>query len=330
MFSRKSIACLVAFFSCCLFTQGAMADTDYPTAPIKLMYGYKSGGTCYISSQALASVAEKILGQAITLEERPGATAVICASAVTKAKKDGYTLGVIKSTTVINAPMQFKLPYDTYKDLEFILAFGSPTGALVVKSDFPANNWAEFVDMVRKNPKKIKIATSGPMSNPTIVMEYIAMKENLEWILLGTSGGAEAMKMLIGGQVDAYAGSGSQAVHIEQGTCKAILDYMDKPIYPGVPTVAEIGYPECQVGEEPYIVVAPKGIPAEVREKLISAFNEAANSKKFRDTVAKIRLTDYTNSGDELVAYMQNCEATIRKLLFDLGRIDAEGNITKK
>ncbi len=306
------------------------AETAFPEGPMKLIYGYKSGGTAYISSQALATAAEKLFGQSIVLEERPGATATVAANMVSRSKKDGYTLGVIKSTTAINAPMQFKLPYDTFKDLEFILAFGSPTAALVVRKDFPANTWQEFVEMVKKDPGKIKIATSGRMSNTTLVMDYIAMKEGLKWNLIGTSGGAEAMKLLIGGQIDAYAGSGSQAIHVDQGTCKVLLDYMKTPTYEGIPTLSDIGYPELQIGEAPYIVVAPKGIPDDVRDKLVTVFTEASKSQGFRDAVAKIYLTDYTKSGDDLVADLQKEDKTFRKILMDLGRIDAEGNMIKK
>ncbi len=308
----------------------AQAETDFPKGPIKLIYGYKSGGTAYISSQALATAAEKIFKQSIVLEERPGATATVAANMVSRAKKDGYTLGVIKSTTAINAPMQFKLPYDTFKDLEFILAFGSPTAALVVRKDHPANTWQEFVAMVKEKPGKVKIATSGRMSNTTLVMDYIGMKENLKWNLIGTAGGAEAMKLLIGGQIDAYAGSGSQAIHVDQGTCKVLLDYMKTPTYKGIPTLTDIGYPELQIGEAPYIVVAPKGIPNDVRDKLVKVFTEAAKSKDFRDAVAKIYLTDYTKSGEDLVADLKKEDATFRKILMDLGRIDAQGNMIKK
>ncbi len=308
----------------------AQAEADFPQGPIKLIYGYKSGGTAYISSQALATAAEKIFKQSIVLEERPGATATVAAGVVSRAKKDGYTLGVIKSTTAINAPMQFKLPYDTFKDLEFILAFGSPTATLVVRKDFAANTWQDFVKMVKEKPGKIKIATSGRMSNTTLVMEYIAKKEGLDWKLISTAGGAEAMKLLIGGQVDAYAGSGSQAIHVDNGACKPLLDYMKVATYKGTPTLTDIGYPELQIGEAPYIVVAPKGIPDDVRDKLVQVFTEAAKSKDFRDAVSKIYLTDYTKSGDDLVADLKKEDATFRKILMELGRIDADGKIIKK
>ena len=328
--SHKTAMFVMMLLSVVLLGHTALAASDFPNGPIKMLYGYKSGGTAYISAQALANAAEPLFGQSIVLEERPGATATICAAATSKAKKDGYTVGVIKSTTVVNAPMQFKLPYDTFNDLEFILAYGSPTAALVVKKDFPANTWQEFVELVKKNPGKIKIATSGPMSNTTLIMDYIGMKEDLKWNMLGTAGGAEAMKLLLGGQVDAYAGSGSQAIHVEQGTCKVLLDYMKIPTYPNVPTLADIGYADLQVGEAPYIVVAPKGLPDDVRDKLVDTFTKAANSEKFRGAVAKIYLTDYTESGEKLVAALKKEDAVFRKILMELGRIDAQGNVLKK
>lgn len=304
--------------------------SDFPSKPIRMYYGYATGGTAYISSQAIATAVEPILGQTVVLQEKPGATATICATTVSRAPKDGYTLGVIKSTTAINAPMQYKLPYDTFTDLEFILAFGSPTAGLVVREDFPAKNWKEFVEYVRANPGKVNIATSSPMDNTTLIMDYIGMKENLQWNMLGTRGGSEAMKLVFGKQVDAYAGSGSQAMHVDQGTCRMLLDYMQKPTYPGVPTLADIGYDELQLGEAPYIIVAPKGIPEDVRKKLVSAFTEAATSKGFRDSVKKIYLSDYVEGGEPLVASLKEGEKVFRKILIDLGRIDEQGNILKK
>ncbi len=312
------------------YASQTVAKTDFPTGPITLLYGYKYGGTAYISSQALASAAEPLFKQSIVLQERPGATATIAANIISKSKKDGYTLGVIKSTTAINAPIQFKLPYDTFEDLEFILAFGSPTAALVVRKDHPASTWAEFVALAKEKPGKLKIATSGHMSNTTLIMDYIAMKEGLEWRVLGTSGGAEAMKLLIDGQIDAYAGSGSQALYVDQGICKVLLDYMKTPTYDGIPTLSDIGYPELQIGEAPYIVVAPKGIPEDVRQTLVTVFTEAAHSSGFRDAVAKIHLSNYTKSGEALIDDLKKQDSAFRKIMLDLGRVHGEGSEIKR
>ena len=130
----------------------AMGFAEYPEKPITAYYGYKTGGACYISFNALIKGAMEVLGETIVMKEKAGATATICAGTVSKAKPDGYTIGIIKSTTITNAPFVYKLPYDSFNDLTFIYAYAGPAGGFVVNAENPATTWEEFLENVRQNP----------------------------------------------------------------------------------------------------------------------------------------------------------------------------------
>ena len=318
----KIVLCSVAFFSILAFTGITLALAEnYPSKPIKAYYGYKTGGTCYLSFQALCKEAEKILGQPITLIEKSGATATICGGTVASSKPDGYTIGVVKSTTIVNAPYQFKLPYSTYDDLTHIYAYSGPAAGFTVRKDYPINTWKEFIEYARKNPGKVSWGSSGAMGNVPLVTQYIGKLENIQWNEVPCSGGAEAMKLVLGGQVDGYASSGSHVIHIEGGRAKLLVDYMDSRTYPDVPTLEELGYAGLSIGKAPYIVIAPKNLPLDIRAKLEDAFHKAANSPEYKKLEEKLEMRPVNLSGKDLETFLGKHRETIEKILKELGKI---------
>lgn len=294
---------------------------SYPSKPIKAFYGYKTGGTCYISFQALCKEAEKILGQPLVLVEKSGATATICGGTVASSAPDGYTIGVVKSTTIANAPYQYKLPYSTMDDLTHIYAYSGPAAGFTVRKDYPLNTWEELIEYARKNPGKVSWTSSGAMSNEPLITEYIGKIEGIKWNHVPCAGGAEAMKLVLGGQVDGYAAAGSHVIHIEGGRAKMLADYMDARTYPDVPTLEELGYKGLGIGNAPYIVIGPKNLPPDIRKTLEDAFEKAAKSPGYLEVEKRLEMRSSGLKGKELEDFLKNAQTTIEKILKELGRI---------
>jgi len=299
---------------------GAWADS-YPSKPIKAYFGYKTGGTCYLSFQALCKEAEKFLGQPLVLVEKSGATATVCGGTVAKAKPDGYTIGCVKSTTIVNAPHQYKLPYNTFDDIDHIYAYAGPAAGFCVRKDYPINTWKKFIEYARSNPGKVSWTSSGSMGNAHLITEYIGKLENIKWNPVPCKGGAAAMKLVLGGQVDGYAGSGSHVIHVEAGRAKLLVDYMDSRTYPDVPTLEDLGYKGLAIGKAPYIVIGPKNLPPDVRKKLEDAFEKASKSPGFTEVQNRLHMRPVNLKGKELEVFLKNADVTISKILKGLGRI---------
>jgi tripartite-type tricarboxylate transporter receptor subunit TctC len=319
--TKMLLSFAVCFFLLIVAGPASVWADSYPSRSIKAFYGYAAGGTCYISFQALCKEAEKILKQPLVLVEKSGATATICGGTVARSNPDGYTIGVVKSTTIVNAPYQYKLPYSPMDDLTHIYAYSSPAAGFTVKKDYPLNTWKELIEYARKNPGKVSWASSGAMGNVPLITEYIGKIEGIQWNHVPCKGGAEAMKLLLGGQVDGYASSGSHVIHIAAGRAKLLADYMDTRTYPDVPTLEELGYEGLAIGKAPYIVIGPKNLPPNIRKTLEDAFEKASKSPAYLEVEKRLEMRSVGLKGKELEDFLKNTKVTIEKILKELNRI---------
>jgi tripartite-type tricarboxylate transporter receptor subunit TctC len=293
----------------------ATAQSAYPEKHITIYFGYKTGGSCYVSLQALCQEAEKILGQALVLVEKSGASATIAGGATAKAKPDGYTLGCIKSTTITSAPYEYKLPYSPSEDLTHLYAYAGPPSGFAVRADYPRKTWQEFIDYAKANPGKVCWAATGTMGTQYLIMKYIGKQEGIQWNGVPCSGGAEAMKLVLGGQVDGYAASGSHIQHIRAGRAMELFDFSKKSDFPGVPTLEELGYQGLTVNAEPYIVIAPKGLPDNILKTLENAFSQASQAPGYLAVVQRMDMQPVNLKGEELEKMLHENDKLIAKLL---------------
>lgn len=314
----------VVFASLLLFSMGAsnvVAETRYPTKPITIYYGYKAGGTCHVSLQPLAQALEKALGQPVVLVEKPGASATIAGGTVSKAKPDGYTLGVIKSTTITTAPYELKLPYSPATDLMHLYAYAGPASGFAVRADAPWKTWREFLDYAKANPGKVAWTATGSTGTEFLLMEYIAKQEGVQWNGVPSAGGAESMKLVLGGQVAGYASSGSHIPHVKSGNARLLVAFGSNSPIPGVPTLEELGYQGLTIEAEPYIIVAPKGVPGDIQAKLVSALDKATAAPEYLTTVERIDMQPVNLKGADLQKRISDGSALVAKLLKAAGKI---------
>lgn len=307
---------LILALSCSLMLAGAQcAFAGYPEKPIKVYYGYSAGGTCHTSLQPLMKAFEKEIGTPVALVEKKGASATICGGAVSKAKPDGYTLGVIKATTITTAPHVLRLPYSPSSDLTHIYAYAGPPSGFAVKADASWKTWKEYIAYAKENPGKVAWTAVGTTGTQFLVMKYIGEKEGIKWNGVPAQGGSAAMKLVLGGQVTGYAGSGSHIPQIKSGNARELLDFGDKSAFEGVPTIAEEGYPQLTIHGEPYIIVGPKELPADIEEKIVTALEKAAKDSSYLDIVEKLDMQPANLSGKQLEEMLSSSGKLVEMLL---------------
>lgn len=304
-----------------IMTGSVVAADNFPMKPIKIYYGYKAGGSCHTSLQPLAKSLESILGQPIILVEQAGASATIAGGLVVKAKPDGYTLGVIKSTTVTTAPLELKLPYSPADDLLHLYAYAGPASGFAVKADAPWQTWKDYIDYAKANPGKVAWTATGSTGTEFLLMQHIGKMEGIQWNGVPASGGSEAMKLVLGGQVSGYAASGSHVPQIAAGNARELVDFGATSPYPGVPTLKELGYEGLVIKGEPYIIVAPKGLPEDVRSTLVSALDKATQSPEYLNVVERLDMKPVNLHGEPLQKLLSEGSILVKMLLESSSKI---------
>jgi len=255
-----------------LLAQGAWQ----PTRPLRLVVPFAPGGSNDIVGRILAEAAGQILGQPIVVENRAGAGGVIGAEAVARAAPDGHTL-LINSSHPTAPAIVARIPYDAVGDFAGVAVAGFSPYVLVGNPQLPARNAAELVELMRRSPDTINIATAGIGSGVHIAAELFRAAARLRSEMVHYRGGGPSVAALVAGEVQ--VGTPTMASSIGQvrgGTLRAfaVLAERRTPVLPDVPSAPEAGLPGV-VLEEFFPVLVPAATPAPAVAALGAAFRAA-------------------------------------------------------
>jgi tripartite-type tricarboxylate transporter receptor subunit TctC len=173
----------------------------YPTKPVRLIIPFTPGGTTDIVGRLIAARLQQGWGQAVVVENRPGAGTVIATEVVAKASPDGYTLGIAVGALMINPSLRQSLPYDTLKDISGVSLFGIAHLIVAANPSFPANSIAEMIALAKKNPGKISYASSGSGTAPHLAMELLKSITGIDIVHVPYKGNAPAAQDVVAGQL---------------------------------------------------------------------------------------------------------------------------------
>jgi tripartite-type tricarboxylate transporter receptor subunit TctC len=294
----------------------AVAQDTYPSRPIHVIVGATSGALDTMTRKLFNAV-ERELGQPIVVENKPGAGQALGFAYVTKAKPDGYTLGVTTTSLLTNVPHMQKTQFDVFKDSVDIMAFCRYSQVLAVGAQTPWQTFDELIDWAKKNPGKFRYAVSGPGVAMHIAMEQIAMQEGIEWTAVPfRGGGGDAVASALGGHTEGVAQSPLETgAHIKSGKLRPLLVLTDArvPDIPNVPTILEKGY---KFTATTYMsVYAPKGLPEPVRQKLEDALKRAMSDPEYIAAAKQFQLEPVFMGGKEYAAYWQPKYAEMGKVV---------------
>jgi len=277
---------LAAFAACASLA----ATAQYPTRPITIVVPFTPGGSSDITARTFGNKLSEILGQPIIVDNKPGANGGIGGTFVAKQPADGYTLFVGSIGVFAINPVLYKdLGYDPKKDYDLISVLVRTPNALVTSASFPPNTVAEFIDYLKKNPGKVSFASSGTGSSDHLTAALFWQKTGTTGIHIPYKGGSAAHLDIIAGNSNAsFQNLGSITQHVKGGKMKLLAVTSDKrdPSVPNVPTLAEAGVPGLEVFSW-QAIVAPKGLPKDVSDKIVAAVLQAAKDpavvKKLND-----------------------------------------------
>lgn len=246
-----------------------------PTEPVKIIVGYSPGGGADFSARVVADKMAEYLGQPVVVENKPGAGASIAMMAVKNSEPNGLTLGV-GSPSPFGTNFIFMKPEYSVNDFIAVAGTYESPWLLVTQSSLPFKTYADMISYVRSNPGKL--SNGGTVNgNDSIRMDIIKRQEKIDVGFVGYKGGALAKADFLGGHIHFLTDivpSLKPVVDEGKGHVLAIGYERRLDLYPGVPTIAELGIPDI-ADPQWYNLVVPKGTPANIVEELNRAVNYA-------------------------------------------------------
>ncbi|WP_246164991.1 Bug family tripartite tricarboxylate transporter substrate binding protein [Pigmentiphaga aceris] len=257
----------------------------YPDRPIRLVVPSAPGGSPDAICRILGEALGRAMGQAVIIDNKPGASGNIGMSDISRAAPDGYTLGYANVGTLsINRALFSKLPYDP-DVLVPVSLLGFVQNALVVRKDLPASNVMELIALAKAKPGTLTIGSAGNGTTGHLGGELFKSLTKTEMVHVPYRGSAQAIQDLMGGQLDLmFDNLSSVAPHIKGDRVRVlgVSGAARNPLFPDIPTIAEAGVP----GYETVAwggVVAPPGTPA----TLVAQINDAINTQLQTPAVSK-------------------------------------------
>ncbi|HWL30075.1 MAG TPA: tripartite tricarboxylate transporter substrate binding protein [Burkholderiaceae bacterium] len=281
----------------------AVASAEYPTQPIRLVVPFPPGGPTDALARRLAESLAKPLGQPVIVENKAGAGGNIGSEFVANAKPDGYTiLFGTSGPLAINISLYKKQGYDPRTSFAPIARIGHLPNILVVNPKVPATNLKELIDYAKKHPDGLSYASSGNGASSHLAGVLFNNMAGTNILHVPYRGTGPALNDLLGGQVSmAFTDILTALPHVKSGTLRAIgLASADRSAaLPELATLSEQGLSGYDVSVF-FGIVAPKGTPAPVVDKLNAAFNQAMSDPTIKEVLAHqgiVRADDTTPEG---------------------------------
>jgi tripartite-type tricarboxylate transporter receptor subunit TctC len=292
----------VAASALALVAPQAARATDYPTRVINMVVPFPPGGASDTAGRIVSQQLEKQLGKNIVIENKPGATGNTGARFVAKSEPDGYTLiCAALSVFAINAALFKDLPYDPAKDFDLLTVAVRTPNVLVVRRDFPAKDYKEFVEYLKAHPGEVTFASSGSGSSDHLTAELFWQKTGTKANHIPYKGGGPAIADLIGGHADAsFANLGNIYPQVHLGKVRALAITSEKrdPMLPDTPTLQELGLQGADVYSW-QALGGPKGMPEDVRAKLATEMVKALHEPSVKEAFAKTGFEIVANTPEE-------------------------------
>jgi tripartite-type tricarboxylate transporter receptor subunit TctC len=278
---------------------------DYPTRSIRLVVPFPPGGPTDVLARIVATRLGERLGQAVVIDNKPGASGMVGADLVAKAAPDGYTLLANASIHVINPSLYSKTAYDAIVDFAPISNLADVPLVLAVNPKVSARTVPEFVALAKSSKPSLAFASAGNATSQHLSGEAFKMAANLEMLHVPYKGSAPALTDLIGGQVQLMFDSLPSAMpHLKAGTLRplAVTTPKRSAALPEVPTIDESGYPGFAISTW-YGVWAPAGTPAAVVQRLSREIAAIVRQPEVRQQFLGLGAEPVGNTPEEFAAF---------------------------
>jgi tripartite-type tricarboxylate transporter receptor subunit TctC len=270
-----ALALALALAGTLLAATGAAHAQTWPERPIKFVMTAPAGSSIDVLGRAIADKLGPRLGQPVVVENKPAAGGTVATGEVAHATPDGYTMLLGYNGPLSFTPLLQKLPYDVQKDLAPVITTTSQPNVLAVSATLPVNTLAELVAYAKANPGKLSYASVGNGSSSHLNMELFKQMAGIDVVHIPFNGSPPAVMSTIQGETQMlFAVMQPLQAQIKAGKLKAIAVTTAKPfpLLPGIPSIAESGYPGFEALAWNGVMV-PAGTPKAVIDRLNREIN---------------------------------------------------------
>ncbi len=288
-------------------TLAASAQTPFPTKSIRFLVPYPPGSGTAVARIVGDKLAER-WGQAVVIDSRPGGDTIIGADIVAKSPPDGHTFMLISGSHITLPLLHLKVPFDAMADFAPVSTLTSSELVLAASPAFPFNTLKELIDSTKSQPGRFSYAHSGKGGPSHIVAELFNQGTGAKLRAVPYKGSGPAVTDLLGSHVDLFFGPPSVLTqHILAGKLKALAITGDSRLstLPAVPTFAQAGMPDFGASKNWYGVLAPRGTPKDVVDKISQHIGEILSEKDVRASLEALGFTPYISTAAQTESLMQ-------------------------
>ncbi|GAA4336555.1 tripartite tricarboxylate transporter substrate binding protein [Pigmentiphaga soli] len=311
-------AAAIAAASGCIGTHPAHAqDVDgYPTRPITMVLPYSPSGSGDRFARVLGQEVEKTLGQPIVIEYRAGGGTNIGTDYVVRSKPDGYTLLLAGTPLTVNPSLYKKLSFSV-SDLASITMVSISPYLVVTGPKLPVNTFQEFIAYAKANPNKVNYASAGIGSGAHLAGALMNQMAGIDMNHISYKSSSQALTDLIGGQVQLNFSPLVVSTNMaEAGRLKAlaVTSLKRSATLPNVPTVSESGLEGYEILGW-YGIMAPKGTPDPIIQKLNKAFVDAMHEPTVIKALAVDGIELIPGSPQDMDAFLKRTEKQAARIV---------------
>ena len=277
---------------------------DFPTKPITIVVPFGPGTTNDIIARQLAQDMTGTLGQSVIVENRAGATGNIAIDFVAKSRPDGYTLVIASMSNILNQ-VTGNASSDLTKDFTPVAFSGRTPYSLLVPNELPAKTVAELVDLARQQPGKLNYA--GFVGGvPQFLGEMLNRAAKINTVMVPYKSTPDALVDLLANRIQLWftpVASGIPVQSAKQARMLAVTGDTRARVLPDIPTFKEAGYPDLTV-DVVYFLLAAKGTPQPVVDKLSNAIGKALENPKVKEALLAQGIEEKQGTPAEVGAYL--------------------------
>jgi tripartite-type tricarboxylate transporter receptor subunit TctC len=286
---------------------------SWPNKPVRIVVPFPPGGTTDIVARSLGAELQKMWGQSVVIDNRPGAGGNIGADAVAKSAPDGYTvlMGTV-GTHAINhslfAQNGQKMPFDPVKDFAPITLCAAVPNVMVINPKLPVSSVTEFIRYAQANPGKVNMASSGNGTSIHLTGELFKTVTGIYMVHLPYRGSAPALTDLIAGNVNVMFDNLPSALpHIKSGRLKALAVTSRNPsaALPGVPTIEQAASLKDFDASSWFGLFAPAGTPRAIVDKIQGDVAKALSVPEVRERFVSQGAEPGGNTPDQFSAFIK-------------------------
>ena len=289
MLMNRLLTHAVALATLIAGTMSVFAQSNYPSRPIHLIVGFSAGGPTDVLARIIGAKMSEILGQQVVVENRPGASGNIATLSVVRAANDGYTILMGANSNAVNETLFKKLAFKFAEDLVPVAPLAEAPTVLVVHPTLEVKSVKELIALAKEKPGQVMYATAGKGTTTHLAGELFNVMAGVKLAPIPYKGSGETTRDLLSGQIKVMFSPVPPVLPlIQQGRLLGIASTGPQRarVVPNLPTVAESGLDGFDMRMW-FGLMAPKGTPNDVVEKLSKAASEALQSDTVQAALAK-------------------------------------------